>query len=129
MNADENQDENAEVNEEVNAENNPQARTREMARLCEQVLADPQEEDKLSLEKRLKQEVAQMRSLAQRVEAKPGHLVCEGVHGRAVADQKETTLFHTETGKPLRWVPFKSHLYAVHAALCWAVLGVSTKHW
>lgn len=99
-----------------------------MARLREQVLAEP-EGDKLSLEKRLKQEILQMRSLAPLVEAKPGHFVCSGAHGRAVADQKETTLYHPTSQKPVRWVPFKSHLYAVHAALCWAVLGVSTKHW
>ncbi len=99
-----------------------------IARLCEQVLSSP-EDDKLSLEKRLKQEILQMRSLAQSMDAKPGHFVCEGAHGRAVADQKETTLFSTVTQKPIRWVPFKSHLDAVHAALCWAVLGISTKHW
>jgi hypothetical protein len=101
----------------------------DMARLCEQVLAAPEEEDKLSLEKRLKQEILQIRSLAQSVDAKPGHFVCDGAHGQAIADQKETTLYHPVTHKPVRWVPFKSHLYAVHAALCWAVLGVSTKHW
>ena len=99
-----------------------------LAQLREQVLAEPQG-DKLSLEKRLKQEILQMRSLAQSVDAKPGHFVCEGAHGRAVAEQKETTLYQVATQKPVRWVPFKSHLYAVHAALCWAVLDVSTKHW
>ena len=99
-----------------------------LAQLREQVLAEPQD-DKLSLEKRLKQEILDMRRLALSVEAKPGHFVCEGAHGRAVADQKETTLYKAQTQKPVRWVPFKSHLYAVHAALCWAVLDVSTKHW
>ncbi len=102
--------------------------TEEIARLCAQVLAEP-EGDKLGLEKRLKQEILQMRAVAQMVEAKPGHFVCEGAHGRAVADQKETTHYKAETQKPIRWVPFKSHLYAVHAALCWAVLGISTTHW
>ena len=112
----------------MNKEVNQEAIALEVARLCEQVLANP-EGDKLSLEKRLKQEILQMRALAQSVEAKPGRFVCAGAHGRAVADQKETTLYKAETQKPIRWVPFKSHLYAVHAALCWAVLGVSTKHW
>jgi hypothetical protein len=98
------------------------------ARLCAQVLAEPQG-DKLSLEKRLKQEILQMRSLAQQVQAESGHFVCEGAHGRGVAEQKEATLYHPVSHKPIRWVPFKSHLYAVHAALCWAVLGLSTDHW
>jgi hypothetical protein len=85
--------------------------------------------DKVTLEKRLKQEILQMRSHASLVEAKPGHFVCDGAHGRGIADQKEATLYHPETKKPIRWVPFKSHLYAVHAALCWAVLGISTNYW
>lgn len=99
-----------------------------MALLREQVLASS-DADKVTLEKRLKQEIVQMRALASLVEARPGHLVCEGAHGRAVADQKETTHYHATSHKPIRWVPFKSHLYAVHTALCWAVLGVSTHHW
>ena len=117
------EEENVKIDEAVSAQ------AQAIARLCEQVLADPQEDDKLGFEKRLKQEILQMRALAQTVEAKPGHFVCVGSHGRAVADQKETTLYKAATQKPIRWVPFKSHLYAVHAALCWAVLGVSTKHW
>jgi hypothetical protein len=96
--------------------------------LREQVLAGT-DADKVTLEKRLKAEILQMRSHASLVDAKPGHFVCDGAHGRGIADQKETTLYHPETKKPIRWVPFKSHLYAVHAALCWAVLGISTKHW
>ena len=99
-----------------------------MELLREQVLADT-EADKVTLDKRLKAEILQMRSHARQVEAKPGHFVCDGAHGRGIADQKEATLYHPVTSKPIRWVPFKSHLYAVHAALCWAVLGVSTKHW
>jgi tripartite-type tricarboxylate transporter receptor subunit TctC len=85
--------------------------------------------DKVTLEKRLKDEILQMRSLASLVEAKPGYFVCEGDHGRGVADKKEATHFHALSHKPIRWVPFKSHLYAVHAVLCWVVLGISTDHW
>ena len=85
--------------------------------------------DKVTLEKRLKDEILQMRGLASFVETKPGHFVCEGEHGRGVADKKEATHFNALTKKPIRWVPFKSHLYAVHAVLCWVVLGISTDHW
>ena len=99
-----------------------------LASLRAQVLAIA-DADKVTLEKRLKAEILQMRSHASFCEAKPGHFVCDGAHGRAVADQKETTLFNAATRKPIRWVPFKSHLYAVHAALCWAVLGISTSYW
>jgi hypothetical protein len=85
--------------------------------------------DKVTLERRLKDEILQMRSLASLVEAKPGYFVCEGEHGRGVADKKEATHYNALTKKPIRWVPFKSHLYAVHAVLCWVVLGISTDHW
>jgi hypothetical protein len=41
-----------------------------------------------------------------------------------VVDQKEATLLDPATGKVLRNEPFKSHLYAVHRALCWSVVGM-----
>jgi hypothetical protein len=85
--------------------------------------------DKVTLEKRLKDEILQMRSHASLVDVKPGYFVCEGAHGRGVADKKEATHYNALTQKPIRWVPFKSHLYAVHAVLCWVVLGISTDHW
>jgi hypothetical protein len=66
-----------------------------------------------------------MRSHASIVEDKPGSFVCEASFGRGVAAQKEATLFDTVTKKPIRWQPYKSHLVAVHSALCWAVLGIS----
>jgi hypothetical protein len=81
--------------------------------------------DKVTEDKRLKAEILLMRSHAKILEDKPGHLVCEGVFGRAVAEQKEATLYDLATQKPLRWQPYKSHLFAVHSALCWAVLGIS----
>ena len=99
-----------------------------LARLKLQVAAKT-DTDKVTLEKRLKDEILQMRNLASMVEARPGYFVCEGVHGRGVADKKEATHFNAQTQKPIRWVPFKSHLYAVHAVLCWVVLGISTDHW
>ena len=99
-----------------------------MALLREQVLASS-DADKVTLEKRLKDEILQMRSFASLVEVKPGHFVCEGDHGRGIADKKEATHYNIQTRKPIRWVPFKSHLYAVHAVLCWVVLGISTDHW
>jgi hypothetical protein len=81
--------------------------------------------DKVTEDKRFKAEILLMRSHANVVEDKPGHFVCEGSHGRGVAQQKEATLFDIGTGKPKRWQPYKSHLCAVHSALCWAVLGIS----
>ena len=81
--------------------------------------------DKVSEDKRLKSEILLLRSHARIVEDKPGHLVCEGDFGRAVAEQKEATLYDAQTQKPLRWQPYKSHLFAAHSALCWAVLGIS----
>ena len=81
--------------------------------------------DKLSEDKRLKAEILLMRSHASMAEGKPGSFVCEGSYGRAVAEQKEATLFDARTQKSLRWQPYKSHLVAVHSALCWAVLGIS----
>ena len=80
--------------------------------------------DKVPHEKRLKEEILLLRALATIVSEHKAHLVCEGPFGRAVADQKEATLFDLVTKKPLRWEPFKSHLYAAHRALCWSVLGV-----
>ena len=84
----------------------------------------PQEGDKVSLEKRLKGEILLLRAHATIVSEHKGHLVCEGAFGRGVADQKAATLFDLSSKKPVRWEPFKSHLYAVHRALCWSVLGV-----
>jgi hypothetical protein len=81
--------------------------------------------DKVTEDKRLKTEILLMRAHVRMLEDKPGRLVCEGRYGRAIADQKEATLFETETQKPIRWQPYKSHLFAVHSALCWAVLGIS----
>jgi hypothetical protein len=81
--------------------------------------------DKVTEDKRLKAEILLMRSHARIVEDKPGKFVCEGGYGQGVAEQKEATLFESETNKPLRWQPYKSHLFAVHSALCWAVLGIS----
>ena len=81
--------------------------------------------DKVAEDKRLKAEILLMRCHVRIVEDKPGRLVCEGNCGKAVADHKEATLFDIETQKPLRWQPYKSHLFAVHSALCWAALGIS----
>jgi dethiobiotin synthetase len=81
--------------------------------------------DKVTEDKRLKAEILLMRTHATKVEDKPGHFVCEGAYGRGVAEQKEATLYDLATQKPLRWQPYKSHLLAVHSALCWAVLGIS----
>jgi len=81
--------------------------------------------DKVTIDKRLKMEILLMRSHASIVEEKPGTFVCDGTYGRGVAEQKEATLLDTTTKKPIRWQPYKSHLVAVHSALCWAVLGIS----
>ena len=81
--------------------------------------------DKVTEDKRLKAEILLMRNHANVVEDKPGHFVCEGGYGRGVANQKEATLFELVTQKTMRWQPYKSHLFAVHSALCWAVLGIS----
>jgi hypothetical protein len=81
--------------------------------------------DKVTEDKRLKAEILLMRGHANIVEDKPGHFICEGAYGRGVAEQKEATLYDITTQKPLRWHPYKSHLFAVHSALCWAVLGIS----
>ena len=85
----------------------------------------PHEGEKVDIDKRLKAEILQMRSHARIIEDKSGRLVCEAAFGQGVADQKEATLFEMVTKKPIRWQPYKSHLYAVHSALCWSVLGIS----
>jgi len=65
-----------------------------------------------------------MRELAKIMREGRGMLVCEGPHGRCEVDQKEATPFDVDTDKVLRNEPFKSHLYAVHRALCWSVMGM-----
>ena len=79
---------------------------------------------KVNHEKRLKEEILLIRAHATIVSEQKGHLVCEGTFGRCVVDQKETTLYDLLTNTKVRNEPFKSHLYAVHRALCWSVLGV-----
>lgn len=81
-------------------------------------------DDKVLHEKRLKEEIQLIQAHATIISQKKGHLVCEGAFGRAVVDQKEATLFDLLSDRPVRNEPFKSHLYAVHRALCWSVLGV-----
>lgn len=81
--------------------------------------------DKVTEDKRLKSEILLIRRHASIIEDKPGKFVCEASFGRGVAEQKEATLFDSVTNKPIRWQPYKSHLFAVHSALCWAVLGIS----
>ena len=87
-------------------------------------VGEPPEEDKVLHEKRLKAEILLIRAHATIVSEQKGHLVCEGGVGRVVVDQKEATLYDLLTNQPVRNEPFKSHLYAVHRALCWSVLGV-----
>lgn len=81
-------------------------------------------DDKVSHEKRLKDEIVMIRAHATILSEQKGLLVCEGAFGRGVANQKEATLYDPLTDKPVRNEPFKSHLYAVHRVLCWSVLGV-----
>jgi hypothetical protein len=81
-------------------------------------------EDKVHHEKRLKEEILLIRAHATIVSEHKGHLDCEGGFGRVVVNQKEATLYDLVTNRPVRNEPFKSHLYAVHRALCWSVLGV-----
>ena len=81
--------------------------------------------DKVTTDKRLKAEILLMRSHTSIIEEKPGTLVFDGNYGRGVAEQKEATLLDSETKLPIRWQPYKSHLVAVHSAMCWAVLGIS----
>jgi hypothetical protein len=95
----------------------------EIAELRTQI-AQPLLEDKVRQEKRLKVEIGLMRELANIVSEGKGELVCEGSFGRCVVDQKEITLFDRDTERVLRNEPFKSHLYAVHRALCWSVMGM-----
>lgn len=85
----------------------------------------PLAEDKATIDKRLKAEILLMPGHARIVEDKRGFFVCQANFGKAVADQKESTLFDTVTNETIRWQPYKSHLFAVHSALCWAVLGIS----
>jgi hypothetical protein len=95
-----------------------------MPTLLHTQISSPHLPNKLSQEKRLKAEIAQMRELAKIVREGKGTLVCEGPHGRCEVDQKEATLFDVATDRVLRNEPFKSHLYAVHRALCWSVMGM-----
>lgn len=81
--------------------------------------------DKVAEDKGLKAEILLMRCHVRIVEDQPGRLVCEGTYGKAVADQKEASLFDIDTQKQLSWQPYKSHLFAVHSAPCWAALGIS----
>lgn len=81
--------------------------------------------DKVTADKKCKQEILLLRSHVIVVEDKPGNFVCDGPHGRGVVDGKDATLFSSVTQRPLRWQTFKSHLYAVHSVLCWTVLGIS----
>jgi hypothetical protein len=87
-------------------------------------VGEPPAEDKVLHEKRLKAEILLIREHAAIASERKGHLVCEGGFGRVVVNQKEVTLYDLLTNKPVRNEPFKSHLYAVHRALCWSVLGV-----
>lgn len=82
------------------------------------------EVNKVCHEKRLKEEILLLRSHATVVSEMKGNLVCEGAFGRCVVNQKEVTLYDLATNKTVRNEPFKSHLYAVHRALCWSVLNV-----
>jgi len=81
--------------------------------------------DKVTVDKKRKQEILLLRGHVQVVDDRPGHFVCDGPHGRGVVDGKDATLFSAVTQRPLRWQAFKSHLYAVHSVLCWTVLGIS----
>jgi hypothetical protein len=87
-------------------------------------IASPLLADKLNQEKRLKAEIIRMRELAINVRQGKGTLVCEGPHGRCKVDQKDVTLYEQGTDRVIRNEPFKSHLYAVHRALCWSVMGM-----
>ena len=89
-----------------------------------QVLAHT-DADKVTTDRRLKAEILLLRKHVTVLQDSPGRLVCNGSFGQAVAEQKEATLYDLATHKPLRWQPYKSHLVAVHSALCWAVLGIS----
>ena len=81
-------------------------------------------DDKVGHERRLKDEILLLRAHATITDEKKGYLVCEGTVGQCVVNQKEATLYDLLTQRPVRNEPFKSHLYAVHRALCWSVLGV-----
>jgi hypothetical protein len=81
--------------------------------------------DKVTEDKSLKSEILFIRSHASIIKDGPGKFFCEANFGRGVAEQKEVTLFDSVTGKPIRWQPYESHLFAVHSSLCRAVLGIS----
>jgi hypothetical protein len=95
-----------------------------MPNLLQTQISQPLLEDKLRQEKRLKTEIAQMRALAKILSEGKGTLICQGDFGRCEVVQKESTLFDIGTNRVLRNEPFKSHLYAVHRALCWSVMGM-----
>lgn len=95
-----------------------------MKSLLHHQIAQPSLEDKVVQEKRLKTEIAQMRAQASILNEGKGVLTCEGAFGRCEVVQKEATLFDVSTNRVLRNEPFKSHLYAVHRALCWSVMGM-----
>lgn len=83
--------------------------------------------DKVTLEMKLKEDILLMRKYASFFDVKQGYFVCHGPYGRGVAEKKDATLFNIITKEPIKWMSFKSHLYAVHTVLRWAILGVADK--
>ena len=78
---------------------------------------------KVSLKKKLEEDILLMRKHASLFDVKPGYFMCIGPYGKGVADKKDAALFNAITKKPIKWMPFTSHLYAVHTVLRWAVFG------
>lgn len=72
---------------------------------------------------KLEDEIAILRKHVTFFDIKRGYFMCEGPYGRAIAEQKEATLYNSKTRAPLKFARFNKHLHAKHRALVWVVLG------
>ncbi len=71
----------------------------------------------------IKQQIDIMKKHISFFDVKKGYFKCYGPYGVGLAEKKEATLFNTHTREPLKYASFRKHIYAVHSALVWAVIG------
>jgi len=75
----------------------------------------------IRFDRRIKDEIREMRTNVLVLQISKGYFKCVGPGGIGIAEKKDAALFNENTHERLIYSTYRKHIYAIHAALKWAL--------
>ena len=75
----------------------------------------------IEFDRRINDEIREMRAKVLVLQIGKGYFKCVGSGGIGIAEKKDAALFNESTHERLIYCSYRKHLYAIHAALKWAL--------